>query len=310
MLPRALRPGDLIGVPSPASPAPLDKLAAGQAELEDMGFRVRLGPLAGVMPSAGRFGADDDARAGELNAMLSDPAVRAIIPARGGYGMTRILDRIDYAALHRDPKPIVGFSDITALLAAVWRRTGVVAWHGRMAGQNSPWSDYDRQSLLRALKDPGPLGLVPTPPDGPPRLTIVPGRATGVLLGGNLSMLAALLGTPYELIPAGGLLLLEDVREPVYRIDRMLTSLRLAGTLAGVRGVVFAETVGVTDDAGRPSPDFVATVAGILAPLAIPCYYGLAAGHGRHHATLPLGVNAQLDADRCELRILDPALCR
>lgn len=309
LLAAPLRPGQLIAIPTPASPAPRDRLELGRLELVKAGFRVRLGPLALEQARSGtRFAGDDAARAAELNEMFRDPEVRAIICARGGYGTMRLLDRLDYDALVREPKIIVGFSDITALLQAVWCRAGLVTFHGRMAAMDSPWNDYDRRLLFRALTIAEPLGTLPHPPGGPPLVTIVPGTATGRLVGGNLAMLAALSGTPFELDPAGCILLLEDVREPLYRIDRMLTTLRLAGKLERVGGVVFGETSGITDEEGCPRPGFVSLLQELLGPRGIPCYYGLAAGHGDYRATVPLGVVARMDAARCELTLLEPAL--
>ncbi len=311
LLARALRRGDLVAVPTPASPAPAERLAEGCHQLEQAGFRVRFGPLAKA--GGGRFAGDDEARADELNQMLSDPEVRAIVAARGGYGVTRILDRVDFQAIVLDPKVLVGFSDITGLLVAAWQMAGLVGFHGRMAGMDAEWTSYDRDCLFQAITATSPLGRIPHPAEGPPLVTVVPGRAEGRLLGGNLSLLAALSGTPYALDPAtvgdsGCILVLEDVREPLYRVDRMLTTLRLAGKFEAVEGVVFGETASLADESGLPTPEFVQLLQEFFAPRSIPCYYGLCCGHGRYHAALPLGVRARMDADRKSLTILEPAM--
>jgi len=273
-----------------------------------MGYRVRLGPLAQAAASGARFAGTDAERAAELNGMFQDPEVRAIVCARGGYGVMRILDLLDYAAIRRDPKVVVGFSDITALHLALWRQAGLVTLHGRMAGMDTPWNAYDRASLQMALSTPLPLGPVPQPEGGPRMVTVVPGQAEGVLLGGNLSLIAALCGTPYELDTDGAIMLLEDVREPVYRIDRMLATLRLAGKLRGVRAVVFGETTGLSTVGDEPHPGLVELLREVMAPCSIPCFYGLAVGHGTFRATVPLGVRARVDAGAMCLELLEPAL--
>jgi len=209
---------------------------------------------------------------------------------RGGYGAMRILDGVDYDALRRRPKPLLGYSDITALHAAVGRRAGIATYHGPTA--RAVLSDFSRRSLERALSHAGdPCGAA-----GDAR-TLRPGRARGVLAGGNLALLAALVGTPYAPRYDGAILVLEDVNEAVYRVDRMLRQLLLADALRGVRAIAFGQCTDCpaeSDDGARSLDEVVAEAAEIL---DVPCVIGLPFGHVPDQWTLPLGALAELDAD-------------
>lgn len=294
--PRRVRPGEQIGVVAPAGVVRPDRLEAGLAELHRLGFRTLLGES--VHAQRGYLAGTDAQRLADLEAMWRRPDVAAIVCARGGFGCTRIVARFDWELARRRPIPFVGFSDVTAFHLALWRHAGLVTFHGPMV-EADPADPVDSnwRRLYAALTQPGPLGPIERPPDAPPVETIVPGTAEGVLLGGNLTLVCGSLGTPWQIDATGAILLLEDVDEQPYAIDRMLHQLKAAGVLDACAGVVFGESVGcLTGREGRPSLTLREVLDDVFLPLGKPVIYGLAAGHGRHRLTLPLGCRARLDA--------------
>ena len=232
--PPMLERGDRVGLIAPASPPTGDDVARATANVESLGLVPVLGEY--VRRQNGFLAGSDGERAADFNAMARDPKIRAIVAIRGGYGTMRILSALDYAAIARDPKIVMGFSDLTALLNAVTERSGVVTFHGPVGAHGSSWNGVARSYLEAALFAAQPQRLR----IGSLR-TILPGRARGRLAGGNLSLVAALLGTPYAVPAAGALLFLEETEEQPYRIDRMLTQLELAGDLAAARGILFGQ---------------------------------------------------------------------
>lgn len=277
-----------------------------------MGLRVRLGRH--VTARAGYLAGGDAERAADLMDMFRDPAVRAIFCVRGGYGSSRLLPEMDFAVIRENPKILVGFSDITSLLLALHTMAGLVTFHGPMlAGDPATgWTEFTEDWLRRALFAPMPLGLLTGLPGAPPPVTIHGGRAGGALAGGNLSLVAASLGTPYQPDTRGKILFLEEVGEAPYRIDRMLTQLRNAGVFDGVAGILVGECVGcgtaaAPPDSGLEPPPVEAVLRDRLGGLGVPVLYGLAVGHGRHLATLPLGVRAVLDATAGFLAVTEAA---
>lgn len=301
----ALQKGDLVGVVAPAGPL-LDPavLERGIEVLREMGFRTTLGKN---LHRRYRYLAGTDAeRLADLMTMFASPEVRGIICLRGGYGSTRLLPYLDYRLIRDNPKVFIGYSDITALHLALHKKTGLVTFLGPMLAPDlgaNP-SAYTRESFLAAITSRKPPGRLPHPPGAPPPVTICPGRASGKIIGGNLSLLAAVLGTPFAPDTTGSILLLEEIGEDPYRIDRMLTQLKQSGALAPVRGIIIGECV-ACEPQDRPQPDDSFTLADVfrehLGSLGIPCLYGLPLGHGRHKATIPLGLTAVLDASRGSL---------
>lgn len=286
--PPALKRGDLIRVIAPASPFDRTRLADGAKVLEAMGFRVDW--REDVFATAGYLAGGDARRADELMAAFRDPQVRGIVCARGGYGTPRILDRLDYAEIAKHAKVFCGFSDVTALLLAFHTRAGMVSFHGpnatgRMAehGLDPP----EITSFVATVGTSAPAGRVAKGE------TLHPGAAAGPLLGGNLAMVTALLGTPYAPDFEGAILFLEDVGEKFFRLDRMLTQLRLAGVLDRVAGIAFGRFSGCTNP-----PDPAARVEDLLASFASaagkPCIAGLPFGHDGDNRTLPVGVRAEI----------------
>ncbi|MFI5395482.1 MAG: LD-carboxypeptidase [Candidatus Binatia bacterium] len=289
--PAPLRRGDVIGVVAPAGAVDEASLQAGIRVLEEAGFRVQLG--AAARNKAGYLAGTDGERAKDLHEMFRAPAVKAIIAARGGYGSGRLLPLIDPAEIRQHPKIFVGHSDLTFLLNDFVRRTELVSFHGPMITGLQKRSEA-AENLLAMLTG-NRLGW-----RQPAQEVVQPGTAEGPLVGGCLSVIVATLGTPYALETRGCLLFLEDVNEKPYRIDRMLTQLRQAGTLGEVAGVVFGEMSGciATENERVSVRDVIAEAfAGAPYPVAL----GLPSGHGLGTLTLPLGIRARLAGERLTL---------
>ncbi len=309
--PPRVRPGDTIGICLPAGPikpASRDALQRGLDRLST--FQLRLGPTLTAprtpdLPSY--LSAPDDVRAGELIAMLRDPDVRAIVVARGGYGLTRILDRLDASDLRRDPKPIVGFSDATALLSWAYA-AGVRGIHGPVVVQlvNVPASDAER--LVRLLTDPAPLG-----PEAWRLEAHGDGTHRGPLVPGNLTMASMLVGTKWPLPLANAIALFEEVGEKPYELDRYLTQLANTTVMHGVQAVVFGDLVRCTDPnppTGEPDPADAAvrTIVERMKQFAKPCAFGAPVGHGERNAAVAFGAACELDLTTGTLTMLEGAV--
>jgi len=301
--PDRLRPGDVVGVVAPAGAVDEVRLAAGVRVLESWGLEVRLGDA--VLDRAGYLAGTDAARRNDLERMLAAVDVRGVFCARGGYGSQRLVPDLDLAAVARRPKLLVGYSDATALLNALVG-AGMAAVHGPMVA-----TDIARGLTPRSLAHLRSLLFDPLyrwEADVP--VTVRPGRATGPLVGGCLSVLVTALGTPWALDTRGAILFLEDVHEVPYRIDRMLTHLHQAGKLDHVAGIVFGTM------AACPPRDGVAlidVVQEFFADAPYPVGFGLPAGHdpaatGVDNMALPLGVRATLDTTEHRLVPLEPAV--
>ncbi len=307
--PPALKPGDTIAFVAPAGPVELAPLQRYARRLEKAGYKVLI--PRGIDRKAGYLAGTDAERAAELNAAIRDPKVRAIFPCRGGYGLTRILDRIDYAALRKSPKLITGYSDLTALHLAVARKARLITFHAPMPVPDL-WHErgaeyaFAARSFRRAVfADQYPRGeagyALAVPADARP-VALVRGTARGRLLGGNLTLVCATLGTPYGLQPQGAILFLEDVNEAPYRVDRMLSQLRLAGVLDAVAGVVLGSFTG---KGAEDAKEFDRVFRDYFAGRKVPVLMHYPVGHTPRNATLPHGGLVELDADRGVLRVLD-----
>ncbi|PZW93739.1 muramoyltetrapeptide carboxypeptidase [Pseudomonas sp. 478] len=290
----ALPSQGLIGVIAPAGPAALDTDNA-IAWVRARGYSLRVFP--GVYEKDDYLAGSDDVRLNDLHAAFADSEVDAIICLRGGYGTPRLLDRIDFELLRNNAKPFIGYSDITALHLAISRYAGFVTFHGPMLNADllGDKQKPTESSFFNMLRGQVKAGSVLAHPVAYPLTTIEPGIAHGRLLGGNLSLIAATMGTPYELDAEGVILFIEDINEPLYRIDRLLTHLRLAGTLHKLRGVLVGDVAGV---------DTVALerlLKQTFAPLRIPVLAGWRSGHCDPNLTLPMGALVRLDAGNKEL---------
>ena len=302
IVPPAVRPGDVVGVCAPSGPIVAERFARGLALLEP---HLRLRVPDGLTTARGGYLAGDDRRrADELTALLIDPDVRAIVLARGGYGLTRILADVDPTLLARDPKPIVGFSDATALLA--WAAgVAVRSIHGPVVSQLGDLPLDDVAALIAMLTDRRPLGRL----EAPLQPLVAARPLAGVVVPANLTMLAHLVGTPWQLDLTDAIALLEEVGEKPYALDRDLTQLALAGVLRGARGVVLGELVRCTDVAGTPDDAATAraVVAERLAAVGLSAWWGAPVGHGRRNRALPFGARIEVD-DGGGLSILDAAV--
>jgi len=282
---------------------------------ESLGFKVK--PGAHLFDREGYLAGTDAARADDLNAMFADDGVDAIWCVRGGYGASRILPALDYALMQRKPKALIGYSDITALHMAIHRHAGLVTFHGPVAFREfTPYSLAELKRVLWAAETPVRLGGPPAFDRAEGRLdwenrvaTLVPGKARGRLLGGNLCLMSHLCGTPYFPDLRGAILFLEDVEEAYYRIDRMLTQLWLSGALAGVAGVAFGKFTNCNSSQfflqNRPLEDILAERCRAL---RVPAVSGIMVGHIEDQTTLPVGCLAELDADAGTLTLLEPGV--
>lgn len=304
-----LRKGDLIGLISPAStPSSAEKVEKAVTYLERNGYHVKVGSH--TMDQLGYLAGTDADRVADLNAMIADRSVRAIIALRGGYGTPRIIDRVNYRGLVKDPKIVVGYSDLTALQLAIHRRTGLVTFSGPMAAVelwNGP-DPYTEEWFWRMLTDPAPAGVLANPTDEPLRSRGT-GTTRGILLGGNLSLLVSLLGTPFSPRYEGSILVLEDVDEAPHRVDRMFAQLRHAGILSSVCALVLGMfTDCVPSDPANPHLTIDQVLDEVVTSCPVPVLSNLQYGHVPRKLTIPMGVMAEVRAAEGILQVLEPAV--
>jgi muramoyltetrapeptide carboxypeptidase len=298
--PPRLCPGDRVAVVAPSGPVEPERVAGGLALLRSWDLKPVEMPH--LYDRSEYLAGDDTARLADLQRALAEPALAGVFTARGGYGAQRIIDDLDLSCAV--PKVFVGFSDVTALHLALWRRMGLVTFHGPgLSWRPDRTGESSAESLRRAVMEREPIGNVLVPTDGPKPVALVGGEAEGPLLGGNLALLAASVGTPDEPDLNGAVVLLEEVGEPMYRIDRMLTQLLRAGVLARASGVVFGDTA----PQGGSADDLMVLLGDRLGRLGVPVLYGLPVGHRRHQQTVPLGVKARLHAGNGVLSITEAA---
>jgi len=295
-----LAPGDPVRVIAPSGPVPREAFAAG---LEVLRARYDVRHDDGVFAREGYLAGPDERRLAELTAALADPDARAIVMARGGYGLMRLLPFIDVGALVARPRPIVGFSDGTALLALA-ARAGVASIHGPVVTQLGNLASADQRALFERLETPGPSLLL----EGLEGL--IPGRVRGPLIGGNREMFSRLIGTPYLPDVAGAILFFEDLGERPYRIDRLLAHLDLAGIFGAASGVLLGDFSGCREpEATRAdSPTAEEVLVDRLGRLSIPVALGGAFGHGTRNRALPYGTLCELDTAAGTLTALDGAV--
>jgi muramoyltetrapeptide carboxypeptidase len=309
-----LRFGDVVGIVAPASPPKDPKaLPCAIAALEKLGFKPR--PAANAARRLGFLAGSDDERVADLTEMFSDPEVKAILCLRGGYGSGRLLTQLDYAVIRRDPKIFIGYSDITALHCALLTQARLVSFHGPMMIDGlgaTDFPDFTLQSLLRTIMEPAPAGKICENADRKSARILTAGRASGRLLGGNLSLLCATLGTVFQPDFENAILFLEDISEDSHRVDRMLTHLLNAGLLQRVAGVALGDFGTQAQKRPKSPKDDRQSIAEVLEErlggLGVPVVAGLPFGHIPRNATLPVGLRATLDADCGDLIIDEPAV--
>jgi muramoyltetrapeptide carboxypeptidase len=310
--PRVLRPGDTVGLIAPASYTfDLWSLDDAAARVEALGLKPKFGKY--VRGRRGFLSGTDDERLEDLHGMFADRSVSAVFALQGGYGTPRLLDRLDYDLIRRNPKILLGYSDITGLHLAISRRSGLVTFHGpNMIGSLPPRT---MELLKKALFVAEPIGELTNPDETDPLnvefplRTVTAGVARGRIVGGNLTLVSATMGTPYEIETKDRILFLEDTGEAPYRVDRMLVQLRLAGKLQEAAGIVF----GTCTDCGpgRSSFELSLSLSEVLmeqlGTLGKPVLAGLVFGHTKEKSVIPLGVEAEIDASARRVTVLEAA---
>jgi muramoyltetrapeptide carboxypeptidase len=310
LLPVPLNKGDTVGLVSPSSATDDSfNLQLAREAMEALGFAVKTG--AHYADRYGHLAGTDAGRAADLNAMFADKAVKAIVCVRGGSGAARLLPLLDYAMIRRNPKALLGYSDITALHCALNAKTGLVTFHGPIG--SGSWNafnvdQFNRLFLQRELMQY--RNKVEAGDELVPRknrtLTIAGGTARGELIGGNLAVLTALAGSPYLPSFDGKILFLEDVGEAPYRVDRMLTTLKLMGALDRIAGFIFGECTDCDPGDGYGSLTLEQILDDHIKPLKIPAYRGAMIGHIREQFIVPVGAPVEMDADAGTFRMLEP----
>lgn len=302
--PRALKFGDTIGLIAPSSPTAKENVEKAINKLIEMGFKVKMGksPYEGY----GYLSGTDEIRANDINEMFRDKEVNGIICLRGGYGTPRILDLIDYKIIEENPKVFVGYSDITALHIAFTQKSNLVTYHGPMVTSDmiGSFSKFSKDSLFKAIMNTEPMGKISNP-EGEEIKILNGGVTEGSIIGGNLSLIVATIGTPYEIDLKGKILFIEEIGEDPYKVDRMMNQLRLSGKLREAEGIILGDFNNCESGKHNESLTLEQIFNDHIKPTGKPAIYNLKAGHCEPMVTLPFGVRAKLDADKKELQILE-----
>lgn len=310
--PKRLKPGDMVALISPSgATATRFEVTLVKESMEALGFKVKFADH--LLDRYGYLGGKDEVRAADLMAQFTDPSVAGVVAIRGGWGCARILPLLDYEVIRKNPKVFIGYSDITALILAIHAKTGLVCFHGPIG--LDPWNsftvDYFRKILMEAepvtMQNPSEAGDHLTQVENRVQ-TIVAGSTTGILKGGCLSIVSTLLGTEYVPQWKDSILFVEDVDEEIYRIDRMLTHLNLAGVLQQIKGFIFGKCTECNPDEGYGSLTLEQVLDDHIKPLGVPAWYGSMIGHIPMKFTVPVGVEAKIDAEKGLIQLLEPAV--
>lgn len=315
--PLSLKDNATIGLIAPASYIDENELIDSKNNLADLGFKTL--NTERILKQCGYLAGDDKNRADDLNEMFGRKDVDAIVCVRGGYGCARMLDMIDYKSIKKNPKILIGYSDITALLFALYSQVGLITFHGPVG--TSTFNNYSIDSFVNVLMYGKKNYLPPLAEDdlynedlAYSRYTINSGKTQGILIGGNLSIVVSMLGTKYDVDYSGKIIFLEEIGEEPYRIDRMLSQLRLAGKFKNAAGIVLG--VFKNCERKRINPSFEATfklrdvLEDRLKGLGIPVFYGFSFGHVTNKITIPFGIKAEMDADNFSLKYLESAVLK
>lgn len=310
--PLRLREGDKLGLVSPAGFISEEELLESTDNLKKLGFETVAGKYA--LNRNGYLAGTDKERADDLNTMFADKTIKGIVCTRGGYGAARILPYLDYEIIRNNPKVLIGYSDITVLISAIYAKTGMVSFHGPVG--ISTYNDYSVKHFRNVLMYPSAKYEMSNPPpaqdEKSPLYPIRSGTAEGILYGGNLSLVVSLIGTEYDNDTSGCIIYLEEVGEEPYRIDRMLTQMIQAGKFqkaAGVAVGVFSKCESKPTQSGISNSFTLSEVLmDRLYPLGIPVVYGLSFGHITNKFTIPTGIKARLDTEAATLTLLEPAV--
>jgi len=311
--PRKLKKGDTIGLVAPGYAIKPEVLEKALATLKEMGFKpFHTNRLVG---NHGYFSNTDEERAKDVNEMFANPDIDGILCARGGYGCTRILDQLDYTTIKNNPKVLIGFSDITALIQAIYKETGLVCFHGPVGStiDDAYSQKYFKKVLMKGKEVQKIKNAKLTDPkflENPEydRYTITLGSCEGELAGGSLTLVNALIGTPHEIDFTDKLVFLEDVEEAPYRIDRMLTQLIEGPTFKKAKGIVFGVCKGCDREKKEDNFTLKEVIMDRIAPLGIPAAYGMSFGHVPNNFTLPVGILASFNATEMTLELLEAAV--
>ncbi len=317
--PKRLKIGDTVGLIAPAGYVDEAEFQKAVQNIKDLGFNPKVGK--NTQKRYGFLAGTDKERLEDLHWAFNDAELKAIWCIRGGYGVTRILPNIDFNLIKKNPKIIIGYSDITALLLAIHQNTGLVTFHG--PGGSSTYSDYAKNHVLNVLTNPSAPYKIEVSPDNKAKESelykteiITKGKCRGQLIGGNLSLLGAMAGTPFALKDTKGkLLFIEDVNEPPYKVDRMLTQLSQTIDMRQLAGIA----LGVFEDSSTrrrptaetptpppiPQTTLIEVLKDRLGNLGIPVIYGLSFGHIRDQFTLPIGIEAELDTENATMTFLE-----
>ena len=313
LLPRRLQPGDTVGLVSPANATfESDGFRYAIETLQALGFKVKEG--AHLRSRWGKYAGTDAERAGDVNAMFADKDVAGIFAMTGGSGCNRIVDKLDYALIRRNPKYFGGFSDITCLLNGITRQTGLVTFHAPVA--ESEWNAFS-VDIFKALVMRGEAALLRNPSDtrgdnlvakADRTTTLRGGKARGTLVGGNLCVLASLAGSAYFPDCRGAVLFIEEINEELYRVERTLSTLRLAGAFDKLAGVVVGQFTKCEPGDGYGMLTLEEILADYFLPLNVPVYRGAMIGHIKRKFTLPVGAEVEMDADAGTVQVLKPVV--
>lgn len=313
LLPARLKAGDTLGLVAPAH-AVYEREPVNLAieALQALGFKVKEAP--GLRARRGQFAGSPAQRAADINAMFADESVAGIVALTGGSGCNHIVDKLDYALIRRRPKYFGGFSDLTSLINAIYQQTGLVSFHAPVA--ISEWNAFSVAHFKALVMDgEAPLLKNPVGERGDNLVqkedriaTLRGGRARGPLVGGNLAVLASLAGTPYFPDCRGAILFIEEINEYIYRVDRLLSTLRLSGALGQLAGVVIGKFTKCEPGDGFGSLTLDEVFDDYFLPLGVPVYRGAMIGHIRRKFTVPVGALAEIDADAGTLQILQPVV--
>ncbi len=309
--PKRLSKGDTVALITPASGVEIEHFENAVRNIEDLGFRVKIGKNARL--KNGFLAGNDRERVEDLHWAFADKEVKAVWCVRGGYGATRILPDLDFKLIKKNPKIFIGYSDITALHTAIFQNTGLVTFHG--PGALSGYSDYVKDHVLNVISNPSDNYKIEISPSNAANetsvfktQTITPGKAVGELIGGNLSLLAAMTGTPFGLRNMKGkILFIEDVGEAPYRIDRMLTQLLQNFDMKQISAIALGIFSGC-EAKDENSQSLMEVLKDRLGNLGIPVIYGLSFGHIGDQCTLPVGIKAELDAENATITLLESAV--
>ena len=308
--PPALKKGDTIGVVSPASPSEAkSEIARASETLEAMGYKVLIGR--NVNKQKGFVAASEEERAEDINYMFANDSVDAVFVTQGGYGSAQLIDKIDYEAIRRNPKIFTGFSDITSLHLAINKFAGVMTFHGPGMARFNPedLTKYTEEQFFKAVGSSSPIGYIKTADHKKWLNAISEGSCEGAVIGGNMTLVCASLGTPYEIDCKGKILLLEEVETEPWTIDHLFSHLRNAGKLKDAAGFVIGECRDCRPFAHNPGYNCDTGLEDVLEyylkPLGKPCLYGLPLGHTDDLATLPMGAMCRLDSTNKTFEVLE-----